>query len=104
MSMKNSNTNEILDSIAEGLFTVDKNFKIIFFNRAAEKITGLKREEVLGRFCKHIFKSNLCFTKCPIAQVLESGKNTFDIEVLIPDNGDLNSNQSIPVWRVLIKI
>lgn len=30
----------ILDSIAEGVFTVDKNFRITFFNKAAEKITG----------------------------------------------------------------
>ena len=29
---------EILDSIGEGLLTVDKNFKINFFNRAAEQI------------------------------------------------------------------
>lgn len=83
MNTKNSCTNEILDSIGEGLFTVDKDFKIIFFNRAAEKITGLKREDVMGRFCKHIFKSNLCFTKCPIAGVLETGENQFDVEAKI---------------------
>jgi PAS domain S-box-containing protein len=83
MKIENSYTDEILDSIAEGLFTVDKNFRIIFFNQAAETITGYKREEVLGRFCKHIFKSSLCFTKCPIAQVLESDQNIFDIECQI---------------------
>ena len=31
---------EILNSLAEGVMTVDKNFKISFFNKAAEKITG----------------------------------------------------------------
>ncbi len=36
----------ILDSISEGLFTVDKNFRINFFNRAAEKMTGLNRENL----------------------------------------------------------
>ena len=74
MKIENLYTDDILNSIAEGLFTVDKNFRIIFFNQAAEKITGYQRDEVLGRFCKHVFKSSLCYTKCPIAQALETGK------------------------------
>jgi len=39
MSDSNSSRDEILDSIGEGLLTVDKDFKINFFNRAAEQIT-----------------------------------------------------------------
>lgn len=71
-------TEDILDSIGEGLFTVDKNFKINFFNRAAERITGLKREEVIGRFCKNVFKSTLCMQQCPIGRVLETGQALYD--------------------------
>lgn len=70
----------ILDSIGEGVFTVDKNFRINFFNKAAEKITGFKRDEVRGKFCKHIFQSEYCFTDCPISLVLKSQKNIFDFE------------------------
>jgi PAS domain S-box-containing protein len=80
MQIDKSLTNDILDSIGEGLFTVDKDFKINYFNRAAEQITGHKREDVIGSFCKHVFKSNRCFKKCPIAQVLELGKNIYDWE------------------------
>jgi len=69
---------EILDSIGEGLLTVDKDFKINFFNRVAEQITGYKREEVLNQFCKYVFKCELCETKCPIGLVLESGKPLHD--------------------------
>lgn len=69
---------EILDSIGEGLFTVDKNFKINFFNRAAEQITGYKREEVLNQFCKYVFKCELCESKCPIGLILESGNPLYD--------------------------
>lgn len=69
---------EILDSIGEGLLTVDKNFKINFFNRAAEQITGYKREEVLNQFCKYVFKCELCETKCPIGLILESGNPLYD--------------------------
>lgn len=73
-----SQRDEILDSIGEGLLTVDKNFKINFFNRAAEQITGYKREEVLNQFCKYIFKCELCETKCPIGLILESGNPLYD--------------------------
>ncbi|OQX88976.1 sigma-54-dependent Fis family transcriptional regulator [candidate division KSB1 bacterium 4484_87] len=85
MTAEQELTHDILDSIAEGLFTVDKDFKINYFNRAAEEITGMKRAEVLGKFCKHIFKSNLCFIQCPIAQVLESGTNIYDLDSKIRD-------------------
>ena len=69
---------EILDSIGEGLLTVDKNFKVNFFNRAAEIITGYNRQEVLNQFCKNVLKCELCETKCPIGIVLESGNPIYD--------------------------
>lgn len=74
----NQYNREILDSLAEGVFTVDKNFKINFFNKAAEKITGYSQEEVIGKVCKKVFDSNLCHVDCPIGIVLESGKKVFD--------------------------
>ena len=60
------------------MLTVDKNFKINFFNRAAEQITGYKREEVINQFCKYVFKCELCETKCPIGLILESGNPLYD--------------------------
>ena len=80
MSLNQSSTVDILDSIGEGLFTVNKDFKINFFNRAAERIIGVNRDEVFGKFCKHVFRSNRCFIKCPIAHVLETDKNIYDLE------------------------
>ena len=91
--MEQSLTKDILDSIGEGLFTVNKDFKINYFNSAAEKITGYRKEEALGRFCKHLFKSNKCFTHCPIAQILESGKNIYDVESQIRNK----NGSSIPI-------
>ncbi|MFZ1289949.1 MAG: sigma 54-interacting transcriptional regulator [Melioribacteraceae bacterium] len=71
---------DILDSLGEGVFTVDKNFRINFFNKAAERITGHKKENVIGQFCKNVFKSKVCFSDCPIALVLSSKKNIYDFE------------------------
>ena len=69
---------EILNSLAEGVLTVDKNFKINFFNRAAESITGYNKDEVIGQFCKYVFKCELCQTQCPIGLVLESGNDIYE--------------------------
>jgi PAS domain S-box-containing protein len=83
MPESKSTRDEILDSIGEGLLTVDKQFKINFFNRAAEQITGFKREEVLNQFCKYVFKCELCESKCPIGLILESGNPLYDFRSTI---------------------
>jgi PAS domain S-box-containing protein len=69
---------DILNSLAEGVLTVDKNFKINFFNKAAEQITGYSKNEVVGQYCKYIFKCELCQIKCPIGLVLESGNDIYE--------------------------
>jgi len=76
-------TDVILDSIAEGVFTVDDEWKITSFNRAAEIITGYSKEEVIGEYCKEIFRSNRCMTACPLAQALKTGKKVLDRELQI---------------------
>lgn len=68
---------DILDSIGEGVFTVDKNFRITFFNHAAEQITGFKREEMVGKFCKSVCNSGNCMEACPIAHVLQTDKKIY---------------------------
>jgi|GEM_PF-4712870 len=40
---------KILDSINEGVFTIDSDWRITAFNRAAERITGVPREKALQR-------------------------------------------------------
>lgn len=74
------NKDNILDSLAEAVFTVDKEFRVTFFNNVAEKLMGVKREEVIGEYCKNVFQSELCSITCPIANVLQSGKSVFDME------------------------
>lgn len=93
MPNNDSRTDVILNSIAEGVITVDKEFKITFINEAAEKLTGFKREQVIGQFCKGVFKSEFCLSNCPIAQVLKNGKNIFDLDTSI----NCVDSQSIPI-------
>jgi PAS domain S-box-containing protein len=50
----------ILDSINEGVFTVDLQWHITAFNRAAEQITKVSHREAMGRQCCDVFRANIC--------------------------------------------
>jgi len=67
-------TDAILDSIADGVFTVDENWRIRSFNRAAEEITGVSREEAIGRRCSEVFRCSMCEAECALQQTLKTGK------------------------------
>ena len=58
------NLERILDSLMEGIIAHDKERRILFFNKAAEKITGYRRSEVLGRDCHDAFGSPFCGGRC----------------------------------------
>ncbi len=67
-------TEAILNSISDGVFTVDRQWRITSFNRAAEDITGIPREEALGQLCSEVFRSNMCGADCALRKTLESGE------------------------------
>jgi PAS domain S-box-containing protein len=54
----------ILDNLTEGIIAHDKERHVVFFNRAAEKITGYRREDVLGKDCHEAFGSPFCGGRC----------------------------------------
>ncbi len=69
-----SHTEAILESISDGVFTVDAGWRITAFNRAAEEITGVSRQEALGKLCSEVFRSNMCGDACALRQTLKTGK------------------------------
>ncbi|MCF6188195.1 MAG: sigma 54-interacting transcriptional regulator [Desulfobulbaceae bacterium] len=83
----------IIDSLSDGVFTVDRNWQITSFNPAAENITGWKREEAIGQFCGEVFQSSICGKNCAIAQSLYGGKPVSNRSITI---GDKNG-QRIPI-------
>jgi PAS domain S-box-containing protein len=64
----------ILDSINEGVFTVDHQWRITAFNRAAERITGVRRQDALGKRCSDVFRANICEESCALRRTLSTGK------------------------------
>jgi PAS domain S-box-containing protein len=79
----NHQTEIILDSIADGVFTVDSEWQITSFNRAAETITGIKKEEAVGRHCWDVFKASICENCCILRQTMESGDSIVNQSVYI---------------------
>lgn len=64
----------ILDSINEGVFTVDMEWRITAFNRAAEHITKVSQREALGQQCCDVFRASICENACALRRTLSSGK------------------------------
>jgi len=76
-------TQIILDSIADGVFTVDSDGKITSFNRAAEKITGITREEAMGRQCREVFRASICENQCSLRHTVETGQPVVNQSIFI---------------------
>jgi diguanylate cyclase (GGDEF)-like protein/PAS domain S-box-containing protein len=71
----------VLDSLQTGVSVADRSGKILFWNQGAERITGHKRHEVVGRSCRDniLVQCNdqgcaACGATCPISQTLHEGK------------------------------
>ena len=76
-------TEIILNSIADGVFTVDPDWKITSFNRAAERITGIKKDEATGRHCWEVFRASICEQSCSLKQTMETGNQVVNQSIFI---------------------
>ncbi len=93
--------NVILDSVADGVFTIDEKGEITFFNRAAEEITGFTKEEALGHNCFDIFRANICQTNCALKETIKTGRETINlpINIINKDGKELPISVSTAVLR-----
>jgi len=82
----------ILDSIVEGVFTVDLEYNITFFNNAAEQITGVLKKQAIGQKCFDVFRANICQNQCTLKSAI-SNKNIINLKLDILNS----SGQTIPV-------
>ena len=72
---------KILDNLFDGVYFVDRDRVITYWNKGAEKITGYDAGQVMGRSCRdnilnHVTANGvqLCLTNCPLASTMEDGK------------------------------
>ena len=71
----------LLDNLYDGVYFVDLDRKITFWNKAAERITGFTKAEVLGKRCadnllRHVDNRGnaLCEGACPLSHTLRDGQ------------------------------
>ena len=83
----------ILDSIADGVFTVDEDWRITSFNRAAEQITSVPREEAIGQRCCDVFRASICENECALKEALATGRPIVHKAIYILDA----AGQRVPV-------
>lgn len=78
---RRENYETILDSIADGVFTIDLDFNITYFNSAAENITGVSSDQALGQKCFDVFRANICQTTCALGETMKTGKQKINLPI-----------------------
>ncbi len=75
----------ILESISDGVFTVDADWRITSFNRAAESITGIRRRDAIGKTCSDVFRASMCEADCALRSTVKTGKPIINKSAFIVD-------------------
>ena len=75
----------ILDSVTDGVFTVDTEWRITSFNASASRITGISQQEAMGRECCDVFRASICETECALRQTLASKRPVVNKAIYIID-------------------
>jgi diguanylate cyclase (GGDEF)-like protein/PAS domain S-box-containing protein len=72
---------KLLDSISDGVYFVDLQRQITYWNRGAERLTGYSAGEAVGRHCPDNFLVHvdaaghaLCINGCPLASTIRDGQ------------------------------
>jgi len=91
----------ILDSISEGVFTVDLDFRITSFNRAAEQITRIPSDKALAQQCKDILRADICEQGCALRETIRTGKPIINKPVHIIDAQ--GNRRAISICTALLK-
>ena len=91
----------ILESIADGVFTVNADFVITSFNRAAAEITGVPREEALGQPCSEVFHASICESACLLREAMGTGQpvQMRPIHIVRPDGRSVPLSASAAVLK-----
>lgn len=80
---KNLQLEDVFASIADGLFTVDTDWNVTYFNEAAQRITGIPVAEAVGRKCWDVFRSSLCDGNCAIDSCIVTGGRIVNKSIFI---------------------
>jgi len=80
LSQEKDKVDSIVESLADGIFTVDVDMKITSFSRGMEKMTGLAEKDVIGKRCGDILNGDNCGENCPLSQTISRGYGLAGLE------------------------
>ncbi len=67
-------TEQIVNSIGDGIFTVDRETRLLSFSPKMEEITGIRAIDAIGKFCRDALCGTKCDSDCPLIWTLENKK------------------------------
>ena len=80
----------ILNSIADGVFTIDHEKNITSFNRSAEKITGIRKDQAVGKKCFDVLRTSICQNSCTMEKAIKKAKPVIFLPItIINHHGDI---------------
>ncbi len=66
---------QILDGLVQGIRIIGPDYRVRFINRAMEKISGISREQAIGKSCRELFREPFCKSKnCTLDMILNGEK------------------------------
>ena len=75
----------LFNSTSDGVFAVDGDMRIIAFNKTAEKILGVSRQEALGRPCSEVLRAGICHECCALRYAIENNEPVINLAVDLHD-------------------
>jgi PAS domain S-box-containing protein len=88
LAQEKNKISSIINSLADGVFTVDKELRITSFNKGMENLTGLKESDVIGRSCRDILHADNCAGDCPFSYALKNGYGRANVMERIEGKGN----------------
>lgn len=76
----------MFNSVSDGVFAVDRTWRIIAFNRAATEITGVPAEEAIGHPCCEVLRASVCENECPLRETIKTGRPIIAKHIFILDS------------------
>lgn len=83
----NAELSQIFDTAADGMRVIDKDFKVLRANETFSRLSGLRKDETVGKKCYDVFSGPSCHTNnCPLNRILDDGKRIqYDTEKVRKD-------------------
>ena len=94
LAQEKNRIDSFINSLADGVFTVDEKFRFTSFNKGMEKLTGLKEPDVLGLLCSEVLSGDNCGRECPLSHTLKNGYGRANIRERITGKDE----NTIPVF------